>query len=106
MASMNPARSSAESSPATTMRSTRILMLTSRSEDSTPPELSIASVFSSTPFSAASTRPSWVQPRLPPSPTTLARRSRPSTRIASLALSPTSVELSCADFTYVPMPPL
>ena len=32
---------------------------------------------------------SWVKPRLPPSPTILARRSLPLTRSASLALSPT-----------------
>ena len=47
-------------------------MLTSWSELSTPAELSIASVLISTPLSAASTRPSWVTPRLPPSPTTRA----------------------------------
>ena len=40
--------------------------------------------------SAYSIRPRWVNPRLPPSPTTLQRSSSPSTRTASLALSPTS----------------
>ena len=46
-------------------------MLTSWSEQSTPAELSMASVFRRTPFSAASTRPRWVSPRLPPSTTIL-----------------------------------
>ncbi len=50
-------------------------------------------------------RPSCVTPRLPPSPTTLARSSAPQTRIASLALSPTSALDSDWDLTYVPMPP-
>ena len=58
----------------------RILMLTSWSEVSTPAELSMKSVLSSTPCSAASMRPRWVRPRLPPSPTTLQRSSLPSTR--------------------------
>ena len=74
-------------------------MFTSRSEDSTPPELSIASVFTRIPFSAASMRPSWVAPRLPPSPITLTRRSSPLTRMASLALSPTSWWVSEEAFT-------
>ena len=65
-------------------------MLTSWSEVSTPAELSMASVFSATPAWAASIRPRWVSPRLPPSPTTRARRSEPLTRMASLARSPTS----------------
>ena len=39
---------------------------------------------------ANSMRPRWVKPRLPPSPTTLARSSLPSTRTVSLVLSPTS----------------
>ena len=65
-------------------------MLTSWSEQSTPAELSMASVLTRMPFSAASTRPRWVNPRLPPS-TTIAQRSwLPSTRMASLARSPTS----------------
>ncbi len=80
-------------------------MFTSWSEVSTPAELSIASVLSRTPRSAASIRPRWVKPRLPPSPTTRARRSHPSIRIASLALSPTSALDSVDAFTYVPMPP-
>ena len=76
-------------------------MLTSWSLQSTPAELSMASVLSFTPArepdaptgppaSAASMRPRWVSPRFPPSPTTFTRRSRPSMRMASLALSPTS----------------
>ena len=80
-------------------------MLTSWSLVSTPAELSMASVFSRTPLSAASMRPSWVRPRLPPSPTTLQRNCAPVTRIASLALSPTSALLSDSARTYVPMPP-
>ena len=65
-------------------------MLTSWSEVSTPAELSMASVLTRTPCRAASIRPSWVRPRLPPSPTTRQRSAAPLTRIASLALSPTS----------------
>ena len=65
-------------------------MLTSWSLQSTPAELSIASVLSLPPARANSMRPRWVSPRLPPSPTTLTRSSRPSARIASLALSPAS----------------
>ncbi len=61
-------------SPAATWASRRILMLTSWSEQSTPAELSMASVLTRTPLSAASTRPRWVSPRLPPS-TTIAQRS-------------------------------
>ena len=71
-------------------------MLTSWSEVLTPATLSIASVMirppfpSGPPLSAYSIRARCVTPRLPPSPTTLQRSSRPSTRTASLALSPTS----------------
>ena len=65
-------------------------MLTSWSEQSTPAELSMASVQMRPPARANSTRPSWVKPRLPPSPTTLQRSSAPFTRMASLARSPTS----------------
>ena len=51
-------------------------MLTSWSEVSTPAELSMASVFDPARRpSANSIRPSWVRPRLPPSPTTLTRSS-------------------------------
>ena len=74
-------------------------MLTSWSEQFTPPALSIASVLILPPVSANSIRPRCVQPRLPPSPTTRARRSRPFTRTASLALSPTSAWVSDAAFT-------
>ena len=69
-------------------------MFTSWSEVSTPALLSMASVLILPPCSANSIRPSWVRPRLPPSPTTLTRRSAPSTRIGSLALSPTSAWVS------------
>ena len=65
-------------------------MFTSWSEVSTPAELSMASVFRRTPRIAASMRPRWVTPRLAPSPTTLQRNSTPSTRSASLVLSPAS----------------
>ncbi len=80
-------------------------MFTSWSEQSTPAELSIASVLMWPPFSAYSMRALWVKPRLPPSPTTRLRRSLASTRTASLALSPASAFVSVLDFTYVPMPP-
>ena len=74
-------------------------MLTSWSEVSTPAELSMASVLTRTPCSDASMRPSCDSPRLPPSPTTLQRRSAPLTRIASLARSPMSVLASDPDLT-------
>ena len=72
-------------------------MFTSWSEVSTPAELSMASVLMRTPASAASMRPSCVQPRLPPSATTLQRSSAPLMRSASLARSPTSAWLSLRD---------
>ena len=65
-------------------------MFTSWSEVSTPAELSMKSVVIRPPAGAYSIRPSWVSPRLPPSPTQRARSSPPSTRMASLALSPAS----------------
>ena len=65
-------------------------MLTSWSEQSTPAELSIASVLILPPARANSMRPRWVSPRLPPSPTTLTRSSLPSARTVSLVLSPAS----------------
>ena len=72
-------------------------MLTSWSEQSTPAELSMASVKMLPPACANSTRPSWVSPRLPPSATTLHRKSAPFTRIASFARSPTSAfDCDCA----------
>ena len=80
-------------------------MLTSWSEQSTPPELSTKSVLMRPPRSEYSMRPSCEKPRLPPSPTTLQRRSRPSTRTASLVRSPTAEFASHEALTYVPMPP-
>ncbi|MCY1420104.1 hypothetical protein D9M71_357160 [compost metagenome] len=74
-------------------------MLTSWSEQSTPPALSMKSVLQAPPLRPNSTRASWVMPRLPPSPTTFTRSSRPSTRRPSLALSPTSAWVSRLDFT-------
>ncbi len=74
-------------------------MLTSWSEVSTPAELSMKSVLSSTPCCAASMRPFWVMPRLPPSPTILQRSSWPFTRRPLLARSPTSAWLSEAALT-------
>ncbi len=74
-------------------------MLTSWSEQSTPPELSMASVLIRPPARANSIRPRWVKPRLPPSPTTRARSSVASMRTASLALSPTSACVSVEAFT-------
>ncbi|MNC92941.1 hypothetical protein D3C83_94640 [compost metagenome] len=65
-------------------------MLTSWSEQSTPAELWIASVWIRPLASAYSMRPRWVKPRLPPSATTLQRSCAPLTRIASFARSPTS----------------
>ncbi|SKV10607.1 Uncharacterised protein [Mycobacteroides abscessus subsp. abscessus] len=59
--------------PALTRESIRILMLTSWSEQSTPAELSSASVLTRPPFNSNSMRPRDVRPRLPPSPITLAR---------------------------------
>ena len=74
-------------------------MFTSWSEVSTPAELSMKSVLIRPPEPphpkrAYSMRPRCVRPRLPPSPTHRQRRSRPSTRIGSLALSPTSASVS------------
>ncbi len=66
-------RSSGLTLPAVTRESIRILMLTSWSEQSTPAELSIASVLIRPPARSNSTRPKAVTPRLPPSPITLAR---------------------------------
>ena len=74
-------------------------MLTSWSEVSTPAELSMKSVLIRPPQSTYSIRPSWVSPRLPPSPMHLARTSAPFTRSASLALSPTSALVSAAALT-------
>ncbi len=65
-------------------------MFTSWSEVSTPAELSMKSVLTSPPASAYSILASWVRPRLPPSPTTLARSCEASILTASLDLSPTS----------------
>ena len=48
---------------------------------------------------AYSIRPSWVRPRLPPSPTHLARSCAPLTRSPSLALSPTWALLSAVALT-------
>ncbi len=79
-------------------------MFTSWSEVSTPAELSMKSVLirppaPSQPCRLYSIRPRWVNPRFPPSPTQPARRSAPSTRIASLALSPASAWLSLRALT-------
>jgi hypothetical protein len=65
-------------------------MLTSRSEESTPPELSMKSVLILPPASANSMRPNCVKPRFPPSATIFAPSSRPSTRTWSLAGSAAS----------------
>ncbi len=74
-------------------------MFTSWSEVSTPAELSMKSVLIRPPVAAYSIRPSWVSPRLPPSPTHLARSSPPSTRSPSLALSPTWALVSVVALT-------
>jgi hypothetical protein len=65
-------------------------MFTSWSEVSTPAELSMKSVLSSTPCKRGLDAAQLGQPRLPPSPTTLQRSSPPLTRRALLARSPTS----------------
>ncbi len=80
-------------------------MFTSWSEQSTPAELSIASVFTFPPPSAYAIRARWVSPRFPPSPMTRQRSSPASMRTASFVLSPTSECVSDAARTYVPMPP-
>ena len=74
-------------------------MLTSWSLQSTPAELSIASVLIFPPLRANSIRPRCVRPRLPPSPTTLTRSSLASARIASFALSPASPWVSSLALT-------
>ena len=74
-------------------------MFTSWSDVSTPPELSTASVLRRPPAAQYSSRPFCVRPRLPPSPTTRARTSRPSTRTRSLVRSPTWPCSSDAAFT-------
>ena len=74
-------------------------MFTSRSEESTPPELSMKSVLMRPPASAYSIRPRCVKPRLPPSPTTRQRSCRPSTRTASFTGSPASLCASWLAFT-------
>ena len=84
------AASRGSASPARSRSPSRILMLTSWSEQSTPAELSSASVLRRTPRRAASMRPRCVSARLAPSPTTRARSCVASTRSASLARSPAS----------------
>ncbi len=69
-------------------------MFTSTSEVFTPAELSIASVFSRTPWRAASIRARWVMPRFAPSPTTFARIAAPVILTASFARSPASASVS------------
>jgi hypothetical protein len=99
IAASSSSRAGTVSSPSVTAPPSRILMLTSWSEQSTPAVLSMKSVKIRPLARANSIRPRWVRPRLPPSPTTLTRRSAPFTRIASLALSPTSACDSDAAFT-------
>ena len=86
-------------SPPDTTSFSSTLMFTSWSEQSTPPELSMASVFTRPPRAAYSMRPSWVRPRLPPSPTIRHLSSSPFTRTTSLARSPTSACDSLRAFT-------
>ena len=80
-------------------------MFTSWSEQSTPAELSMASVLMRPPASANSIRARCVNPRLPPSATTRQRSSAASMRTASLVRSPTSASDSVVAFTNVPIPP-
>src|SRR5215212_8796445 len=74
-------------SPRVSARPRRIFRFTSWSEQSTPAELSMKSALMWPPPAANSTRARRVKPRLPPSPTTRQRRSRASTRMASLERS-------------------
>ena len=74
-------------------------MLTSWSEQSTPPELSMASVLTSPPARAYSTRAACVNPRLPPSATTRHLSSRALIRTVSFDRSPTIACDSLDDFT-------
>ena len=81
-------------------------MLTSLSEQLTPAELSIKSVKIRPPFNEYSMRANCVNPRLPPSPTTLQRSCFALIRLASLVRSPTSRFVSECAFTNVPIPAL
>src|SRR5690606_39811736 len=63
--------------PEATAEPSAILILTSRSEEFTPAELSMKSVLIRPPWRANSIRPDCVTPRLAPSPMTFARTSRP-----------------------------
>ena len=85
--------------PSLIASASRILMLTSWSEVSTPAELSMKSVFIRPPPSEYSILAAWVKPRLPPSPTTRARSRVASIRTASLDRSPTSAFDSELAFT-------
>ena len=87
-------RDAARSALVRMISATKILMLTSWSDVSTPAELSIASVLMRPPARANAMRPFWVTPRFAPSPTTCAFTSSASTRRPSLALSPTSALVS------------
>ena len=79
--------------------------MTSRSEMSTPPELSMASVLMWPPRRAYSMRARWVKARLAPSPTTRARTCDPVTRTSALARSSISRSGSSVARTNVPTPP-
>ncbi len=105
MSARSASRRSAASAPVAIARCRRILMFTSWSEVSTPAELSMASVLMRPPASAYSTRARWVNPRLPPSPTTRHRSSVASMRTVSLVRSPASAFVSVDAFTKVPIPP-
>jgi len=85
--------------PSLIASASRILMLTSWSEVSTPAELSMKSVFIRPPSSEYSILAAWVRPRFPPSPTTRARSRVASIRTASLDRSPTSAFDSELAFT-------
>ena len=83
----------------------RIFRLTSWSLQSTPAELSIASVLWRPPCWLYSVRPRCVIARFAPSPITFARSSLALMRTLSFTLSPTSPCDSVLALTYVPMPP-
>ncbi len=98
-------RSARSIAPLLMARSRPILMLTSRSEQFTPAELSTKSVLQRPPCMVNSTRAASVRPRFPPSATTRARSSVALTRIPSRALSPTAPCSCVLALTQVPTPP-
>ena len=105
-AARSASRFSASSTPAAMARCRRILMFTSWSEQSTPAELSMASVLMRPPASAYSTRARWVKPEVaalgrPPGTAARWRRFAPR-RWCDRRRRRRS---RCDAFTNVPIPP-